>query len=178
MNNYHTASKFLAKSSQGYTLIELIIAMQLAFLVVGLTYSSLLFSQRLLKLWQDKYGSENEIAMISQFCSKILSELHIIQVAEKHVLAGLDQEGNRIRVVLNENFEYNKRNILLQRWEICDGQFSYYLEDPEDHRQLYLKANLTPREIPLLVGLEMKLILVSNQREISIQIFNRFTRTR
>lgn len=170
--------KFWVNNRQGYTLIELIIAIQLTFLIVGLVSYSLQFSQRLLKIWQNSYRTENEIAMITQLCSKLLSELYIIQVGQTHFLSGIDQQGDSITLVLNKNFEYNNREILFQQLKVQQGQINYYIENSENHRFLVTKANLTPAEIPSLVGLELKLIVESEQRKFTIQIFNRFTRKR
>lgn len=175
MIHYLSLKKYWVKNKQGYTLVELMIAIQLTFLIVGFVYYSFLSSQQLLKSWQNRYRTENDIAMISQLCSKLLSELHIIQVAEKHKLSGLNLQGEFMELSLNENFKYNDNEILFQCLKVQKGHFIYTLENPEDRGLLISKQNVTPAEIPFIIGLELKLIVESEHRKLTIKIFNRFT---
>jgi len=94
-------------AENGFTVLELIIAVQLTLLVIGMAYSSFLFAQRLYIKWQQKTAAEQQYKLANEMVSVRLSQLSRITNAKPYLLEGVTLKNLPITIKLHEPFLQN-----------------------------------------------------------------------
>lgn len=91
-------------AENGFTVLELIIAVQLTLLVIGMAYSSFLFAQRLYIKWQQKTAAEQQYKLANEMVSVRLSQLSRITNAKPYLLEGVTLKNLPITIKLHVIF--------------------------------------------------------------------------
>ncbi|MGH1364883.1 MAG: PilW family protein [Calditrichia bacterium] len=89
----------------GFTVIELIIAVQLTLLVIGMAYTSFLFAQKIYLRWQSKTNAEQQLNLIHQQYSVRLNKLTHIHSAESQLLIGQTRRLEKIELTIAEDID-------------------------------------------------------------------------
>ena len=126
---HHSVKKLKSAltDSKGYTIIELLIAIQLAFLVISLVYVSYLFAIRLLNQWQERTDLEIKMASMSQVLSNIFHETDQILIAEKERLVLVTSKNDTIVFVFNNGTFLINNMSTFPNNRIKLFQFNYFM---------------------------------------------------
>ena len=84
--------------------MELLIAVQLTLLVIGMAYSSFLFARKLHVRWQQKTAAEQQYKLVNELFSTRLSHLSQINSANPYLLSGVTKKNRPITLQLHEPF--------------------------------------------------------------------------
>lgn len=98
-------------TNSGFSAIELIIAIQLAFIAISIIYAGYLFGNRMMLRWQEKVAMENHIQMVSQTLTQTVDRLREIEAVQPDLLFGRTAQQSPIRLELRRHCRYNNRII-------------------------------------------------------------------
>ncbi|MGH1363648.1 MAG: PilW family protein [Calditrichia bacterium] len=84
------------RNEKGYTLIELLIAMQLAMMIIGLAVWGYGFTTKVLNKWQQNVVSQIELIRLENSIRIPLNRILIIKQADERFLAGQTCDGSKI----------------------------------------------------------------------------------
>jgi len=156
--------KFFWKNS-GYTTIELLIAMQLTFMVIGLAYSSYLFSRNLVRKWQDKIGVEAQLAVLSKTLSEHFWQIRqILQADATHLLA-LEISGDSLQLLLNGQLYMNDNSLVIFPLKLKEGKLCYFLTFESSGEIIQRSGQIDSTETFSITAVQLELCLSGQDRE-------------
>jgi hypothetical protein len=169
--------KFWWKNS-GYTTIELLIAMQLTFMIIGLAYSSYLFSRNLVKKWQDKIAIEAQLAVLSKTLSQHLWQIRqILQADASHILA-LEISGDSLQLRLDEHLYINEDSLVISPLKLRKGKLIYFLPSGISGEIIQRSGQIDLQETSNIAAVQLELYLSYHDREYPFILCCRLLRIR
>lgn len=94
----HTAMSSGLGNDRGYTLYELLIAIQLMMLVLGIATWGYTQITKTLHIWQTNTTLQMEQIRLERALQNTLNRVHIIRQAEEHLLSGQTSDDSEIRI--------------------------------------------------------------------------------
>lgn len=122
----------MGKNDSGYTLLELMIAMQLTLLVLGLTIWGYGYTTKLLHKWQTSTARQIDASQYERALEITINRIHSIHQANTDMLSGTSKDGSEIQIRQFESYllintkrllkvhKVNFRYILLRNGEIAE----------------------------------------------------------
>ena len=164
--------------NSGYTTIELLIAMQLTFMVIGLAYSSYLFSRNVLKKWQQKIRIESELAILSKTLSQRLWQIkQILQANATHILA-LEVSGDSMQLCLEDHLYINKDSMVISPLKFRRGKLSYFLLSGISGEIIQETGPIDLKDTSSIMAVQLELYLSFQEREYPLILCCRLLRIR
>jgi type II secretory pathway component PulJ len=133
----------LKNNQHGFTTFELIVAIQLSLLVIGLIYVSLIFATKLANKWQDKVYMENNLSLVSITLSKSLDEVETMYVVETNEFIGLKQNGDSLHIYLGDYVFLNGEMMGDSTLRLTSGRISYLLPAADGSSDLITASNVS-----------------------------------
>lgn len=165
--------KNFRKNTSGYTTIELLIAMQLAFLVISLAYTSYEFSQQFFKKWEQKSQLESHLAVCSKTLSTSLWQINQIISADQKSLLAIKTTGDTLRIQFAEEIYINYHLLTLTPFILRDSRIDYLLETPQDRGFILSWSNFDPDHFSNLKAIHLTIVLNFQEREYTLRIVSR-----
>lgn len=169
------------RSENGFTTVELMVALTLAFVLAGFVYSAAHFSHKLFAQWQKRAQTESAAWLCIQALQKDLLHAQQIIVAEPQALALRSAEQQTISYRLNERRLYRNDECLLSFAIKIDSLTFYYFKRVAVAEQKPILQNplevfhpRTPEEFANIALIEVVLTL----RGHSAVTINAFTQQR
>lgn len=110
----------------GFTAIELLIAIQLSFIVISFGYVSYLFSAKLVHKWQEKVLVENSVARVSQTVSRAVDQIHEVVIARDKYLVAITHQHDTLSMSVEEGLVFNSKNLVKGIFQFEHGMFKYF----------------------------------------------------
>jgi hypothetical protein len=157
----------MKKASAGFTTVELLVALQIAFLVAGFVYGAYLMASRLATHWRQKIDLESaamlclhrlseDIVKTNQIISADTTQLTLIDAAGRQIVYRLENNGlsrnqrplsSHQAHVLALQFRYARTDTAEVRWPGHSKPFVYFQpQTVEDH------ANIALVEVEMVLG--------------------------
>ncbi len=173
MFDFHHRIKKFQKNNSGYTTIELLIAMQLSFLVISLAYTSYEFSQQFFKKWQQKSQLESQVAICSKTLSTSLWQINQVISSDLKNLCAIKTSGDTLRITFTEDIYINKNRLHLEPFTLVEGRIEYLVETPENDRFISARSEFYPDTQAHLKAIQITLLLNFQNQKYSLQIVSR-----
>lgn len=167
--------KNFRESHSGYTTVELLIAMQLSFLVIGLAYTSYEFSQHFFKKWRQKSQLESHLAVCSKTLSTSLWQINQVIYSDRKNLWATKTTGDTLQINLTEVIYINKNHLHLEPFTLVEGQIEYLVETPENEGFISAQSEFHSGTFTHLKAIQITLLLNFQDQEYSLQIVSRVT---
>ncbi|RMG25964.1 MAG: hypothetical protein D6732_21760 [Methanobacteriota archaeon] len=167
-NFYH---KF--RGSEGFTALELLIAIQLALLVISLAYISYLFSVGLLKRWNTNILTEEHLSVISSILSKSVDELEIIEFANTNELVGRKPNGDSLHIRLSDFVFINGKLLGDSTLHITSSKMEYILRPSDGASVPRLVTKVSPDALAHLYAIKFDVRFSIGSREYQIEVMAR-----
>jgi prepilin-type N-terminal cleavage/methylation domain-containing protein len=140
------------QDESGYTLIELLIALQLSAIIIGIIYMNYQFIQNYLVRMEERINFEIRCAAISDIITKQLTETREVVRAESKLLSLITHSEDSVIIQIKDELIIN-RNNLLEGYRI-EGKFNYYFISGEKR---YWTSHPNPRKISQLRAVKVVL---------------------
>jgi hypothetical protein len=157
----------------GYTVMELIVAIQLTLIVLSLVYVSYLLSSNLLNRWRDKVEIESHIGTVSRLISKNINEITKIISANSTELVALKKNGEQIHISIAGHFYINQKEIELGEMEFQWGRIDYYIRPSKDVDKLTMLDLVNPEELELIEAVKIELMYNKSNKKYPITVTSR-----
>jgi type II secretory pathway component PulJ len=164
--------------NDGYTVIELIVAIQLSLIVIGLVYVSYLFLSNMLGRWQDKIQRESLLASISQNISKDLSEAVRILEADPQKMVFIKTGGDTIGYYLNDNLYINGKPLENKALKFSLGKLDYFTAPSSSSTQLQKRDQVEVQNLDKIQIVETELEFRQGEKSYHIDISERLLKLR
>ena len=164
------------KSENGFSVIELIIAIQLSLLVAGLAYVAYNFSSQLLRKWEDKVLIESQLHMTSQALSRVITRISDIQVARAGELKAVDAKGNPLSVILGDSMQINGLPIGKGKFQVSAAKIHYLVQTAATTDGWQQTSEVDARRLDAIDAIKFDLIFKHRKREYSLNVFQRIGR--
>ncbi len=164
MIRYHDSSR------SGYTIIELLIAIQLSFLVISTSYFSYLFVLRLLDRWQDKIATERQMATVSYLLDKGLPEITRILIAHQDELQALTAEKDTLHLKMSDSLYYNGKGLQFHPLQFEQGGLRYRVNFREAGSLPFQITEVERENLNRIELIEIHLKFHKNHRSIVFQV--------
>jgi len=162
--------------NSGYTTIELLIAMQLTFMIIGLAYSSYLFSRNLIIRWQEKIRIEGQLVVLSKTVSNHLWGIRqILQAKETEILA-IKLSGDSLRLRLDEGVYINRDTLTISPLKIRGGKFIYFLRSEWPDDLVQSTESIYPEDLTNIAAIRVELSFNRKGKEYPFILFCRLLR--
>lgn len=120
----------LMQGTSGYTLFELIVALQLGFIIIGMIYLAYNQFQQQTERWQNKINQESTLSQLSYALSLTIDSAEKILLATPDKFIFQPREGDSITIELRDNIYINQRPLLRAvEVSLKKGHFNYYDEN-------------------------------------------------
>ncbi len=159
----------------GYTIIEVLVAIQLTFIVISFIYVSYLFTTKLINKWQEKVETEEYLTMVSNVLSRQLMDITQIYQANRHYVAAKTVEKDTLELSIAHGLRLNGLNLGNDKFEIKEGEIIYY---SKVGLQIYKQENLGAGDLKDIKGVEIRLTVIRNKKEHTIHILERLLKLR
>jgi hypothetical protein len=163
----------LKSNQQGFTTFELIVAIQLSLLVIGLIYVSFIFATKLTNKWQDKVYVENNLSLVSITLSKSLDEVETIYVAETNEFVGLKQNGDSLHIYLSEYVFLNGEIMGDSTLRLTSGRINYLLPPADGSSDLITASGVGGLQLDDIRIIQLQLFLERNKKQYPLEVLCR-----
>lgn len=116
-------------SEDGFSLVEMLVAMTITTILIGFAFGIYLFGQRLFLQWQDQLFLQNELHTLSHSISEELFRADRIINLESQKLILLKEGKKKKYEVQNDSLLMNGKNILNQSSMLVAFKFSSQNKD-------------------------------------------------
>ena len=164
------------QQNSGYTTIELLIAMQLTMLIIGLAYSSYLFSRNLFSRWQEKIRIEEQLAVLSKTMSIQLWSIREILEANEDEMRVTKFSGDSLKLRLDNNVYFNRDSLILRPLKIRDGKITYFLRSDRSKQIIPSGEPINLPDLSEITAVQVELSLYHRNQELSFRVFCRLPR--
>ncbi len=166
------------KDQRGFTAFELIIAIQLSLVVIGLGYVSYLFSVKLVNKWQKKIVVENSLSQISTTLTKSLDQLRVIHQAGPEELSGLQLNGDTLQVNLQDHVYLNGETVGDETLLLISAEFEYLLNSNEGGKPHIKMSKLMGSNLNKIRAVKCFLTLKNSGQSCEVEILSRLIKYR
>jgi|GEM_PF-5226791 len=162
----HRSVHRLIKDEQGYTLLELLIAMQLTMMVIGLAIWAYGYTTKVLNKWQENTTDQMDQLRLERALDISVNRIHLIMIAEENLLTGQSEDDSEIRIEQRDSsLIINSRRIT----GIKKLSFRYYLYR---NREITILQQVPESWIHHIKAVEIQLLPDFEKSDI-IQVFRR-----
>jgi len=120
----------MTKDTRGFTAVELLVAMTLAGLIVGVSYKSYLFFQQNFVHWQERIGLEETARRVMIAIPSDILILRRILQAEDQSMTFMNQNRELVSYRLHKRNIFKKERPLLNKGIFVKKlQFTYFVAD-------------------------------------------------
>lgn len=120
----------MIKDMRGFTAVELLVAMTLTGLMVGVSYKSYLFFQQNFVRWQERTGLEEAARRVMIAVPNDIQTLRRILQAEDQSMTFMNQNRDIVSYRLHQRiFFKNERPLLNKVFFVKKLQFTYFVSD-------------------------------------------------
>jgi hypothetical protein len=162
--------------NSGYTIIEVLSAMQLTLLIIGLACSGYLFSQTLFNRWQEKIRIEEQLAILSKTISIQLWRTREILEAKETEMLLIKFSGDSLRLRLDNGVYLNQDSLILRPIKIRAGKFSYFLRSDRSDQIRQSDEPLNLSDLSKIAAVQVDLSLYRRNQEYPLRVFCRLPR--
>ncbi len=135
----------LFQPTSGYTLFELIAALQLAFIVIGMIYLAYNQFQQQTDRWQQRIKWEAALSQLSHALTLTLDSAEKVLLANPDKFIAQSEEGDSITIELRDNIYINQHPLLKAvGMSLEKGRFSYYDKNLNQNRKKILGQKAWP----------------------------------
>jgi len=163
----------LKSNQQGFTTFELIVAIQLSLLVIGLIYISFIFAAKLANKWQDKVYVENNLSLLSLTLSKSLDVVETIYVAETNELRGSKQNGDSLHIYLSDYVFLSGEVMGDPTFHLKSGRISYLLPSEDDPSGLITASSVGGLQLDAIRIIHLQLLLERDKKQYPLEVVSR-----
>ncbi|MEL6823930.1 MAG: type II secretion system protein [Calditrichota bacterium] len=164
--NFYFFSYRFSGNEKGYTLIELLIAMQLTMLVISLAVWGFGFATKVMSRWQKSTTSQIEQLQLERALQITLNRIHGIEQAEDNRLLGRSDDGSGIEIkLIDSSLIINSSHIR----GVHKLSFRYYLYQ---NREIKVFQQVPAGWLPSIKAIKIELTIDSDKAK-TIQIFRR-----
>ena len=164
------------REQAGFTVIELLIALQLGILVIGFAYLSYGFVQQYLQLWQQQRQRESNIAVVTTVITQTLDSFHYVQTADRDALTGFSANGP---ITLKwRQLSRNGISILPQNTTVVDHRVTYWIFAESSADELVKMESVDNSQLAGVRAVELQLEIQTKAGAQKINIFARLARLR
>lgn len=153
----------------GYTLLELIVAIQLSMIVISLVYVSYLLSEKLYTKWQDKIQTEELLSTLSMEFSKKLNQITALNYVSPDSISA-DSQNGLFSLGLVNGIKLNGKTINLNNFLLKSGKIDYYGNSSNQPISLPLRRPMFADHIKA-IGIHLE--LSRKEKRYSLEIFSR-----
>ncbi len=164
----------LLQETSGYTLFELIVALQLAFIIIGMIYLAYGLFQQQMERWQAKINREAAFSQFSHVLTLTFDPAEKILLATPDKFIAQSAEGDSITIELRDNIYINQRPLLEAGWiSLEKGHFSFYDKNLSE-KEFFPGQAITPDKFDqiraLTVNLQLSTQIGSFQEKLFFQL--------
>jgi type II secretory pathway component PulJ len=166
----------MKKNAAGFTTIELLVALQIAFLVAGFVYGAYLMASRLAARWQHKVDLESAAVLCVHPLIEDVVEAKQIISAHATELILIDDENRQIAYRLENNGLYrNQRLVSSHQTQVLALQFRYARIDtaevtwPSSSRPLVYFQPKTAEDHANIALVEVEMVLGNDKAQLQIK---------
>jgi hypothetical protein len=173
MHHRFSIHKNLLKPEGGFTTVELIIAIQLSLIVIGLVYVSYLLSIKLVDKWQTKVQVENQLASISKSITVNLTEISQIIYAGENEMMAIKDDGDTINYRLKDTFSFNKQILQDSNLKFEHGEILYYVRPVQSTSNMTVLKNVESGNFTRIVAVEFSMEFKGGKRSYPLSVYTR-----
>ncbi|MCB0290679.1 MAG: hypothetical protein KDH97_10530 [Calditrichaeota bacterium] len=100
-----------ASGDQGFTIVEVLIALQLSLLIVSMAYVAYHFSSRLIGNYERKIAVERELNQLSATISRVLSQVRSVRMLTPQEFSAIRSDGRPLRISLEKQVYLNGERL-------------------------------------------------------------------
>lgn len=100
-----------ASGDSGFTIIEVLIALQLTLLIVSMAYTVHHFSSRLIRGYERKLAVERELSLVSHSLSRTLSQVRTVQKLSPREFSAMRSDGRSLYIRLEAQVFLNGEQL-------------------------------------------------------------------
>ena len=160
-------------NDKGFTVIELLIAIQLSLLVVGLAYVSYKFSSQLLQKWESKIAVETQLHSVSHALTSITTRIDQIKLAGKQQLRAIDANGDTVSVLCRDSLTVNNMSIGNIQFKLSAAEIKYLVESNERGSERILLSEVNALSVDAIEAIEFQLSFHHRGQEHHLKVFSR-----
>jgi hypothetical protein len=112
-------------NQSGYTVIEILIAMQLSFITFSIIYLNYTFINYYMVRLESRITDEIEYTNLSHNLTKQLTEIREVLWADPHMVTFLKSSNDTLRLQINGQLLMNGKNVF--ETSRLEGNFNYYI---------------------------------------------------
>jgi hypothetical protein len=173
MHHKFSVHKNLLHPESGFTTVELIIAIQLSLIVIGLVYVSYLLSVKLVDKWQTKVQVENQLASISKSITVNLTEISEIIYARENEFMAIKDDGDTINYRLRDTFSLNKNILQDSNLKFGHGEILYYVRPVQAASNITVLKNVESGNFTRIVAVEFNMEFKGGKRSYPLSVYTR-----
>ena len=163
----------------GFTIVELLIAIQITLLLIGFIYSIYIFTLKLSNSWEHKVRIESVADLCMRTLTKDLIETTEIIEAVSDSISFLNIQGNKINYICrNGKLFRNQKIIHSDGVEVLQLRFRFWQNDvplqsdlamPDDLDPFQHLAKITRKQLSQVSLLEIWLLLSDQKRKLNLR---------
>lgn len=120
----------MVKDEAGYTLVELVVAMGMVSLIVGLAFTVYHFSLREMRNWRERMSLENKAHMRVNAISRDLLNLKQLLIAQPKAIGFVRQQGDTVFISMeNDSLQISRAERLKIGLVAGKSYFNYWGSD-------------------------------------------------
>lgn len=100
-----------ASGDGGFTIVEVLIALQLSLMIASMTYVAYRFSSRLIGNYERKLAVERELSQVSRSLSRAISQVRSVQKLAPREFSAMRSDGRPLRIRLEEQVFLNGERL-------------------------------------------------------------------
>ncbi len=164
------------KNDSGFTVIELIIAIQLSLLVVGLAYVSYKFSSQLMQNWEEKVAIEAHLLTVSQSLTRVIAQIDQLQLANEQELRAVNASGDSLSIICVDSSLYiNDLRVGNNRIKLIKGFIDYYLPAKQVGHYSMPVEQVSLANLKAIDAIKCQLTFQLRDKKHQLAVFSRFT---
>ena len=173
MHHRFSIHKNFLRPENGFTTVELIIAIQLSLIVIGLVYVSYLLSVKLVDKWQTKVQVENQLASISKSITVNLTGISEIISAREDDIMAIKDDGDTINYRLRETFSFNKHILQDSNLKFGHGEILYYVRPVQVTSNITVLKNVESGNLTRIVAVEFNMEFKGGKKSYPLSVYSR-----
>lgn len=168
-----TAAVFRQES--GFTLIEMLIALQMGILIIGFAYLGFQFIGQYARHWQIQQQEEQQFALISTVISQVFdSYLTLDSLTESEIMGS--RSSGTLQLTFRPELAVNGKALLQPEFHLENYQLSFLLDSGINSLDLLGAGEISERNKHQLRGVALRMTVRHRRKTRVIRITSRFPR--